>query len=190
MLPSVSLWAADVSLVTAEGLQHILGAPVAPSVGSTTPTVSIVEYFDYNCPVCRALVPPLHMLLAADHGVALIYKDWPVLGPTSIYAAQCALAAKWQGRYVQAHDALIEGPRLSNNAQVDAVLLKAGIDIGKLKADLERHAGTIEALLSHDDDEAQALGLQGTPGILVGRQLLAGAADLVTLQKLVESARR
>lgn len=189
MLPFASPWASTSALITAEGQQRILGPPAAPRVGSTAPDVAIIEYFDYNCPACKGLAPTLRTLLATDHRVVLVYKDWPILGPVSVYAARCALAAKWQDKYQQAHDALIEGPRLSQNAQVDAALSRAGIDLTRLKEDRERHAGTIDALLSHDDDEARALGLQGTPGVLVGRQLLPGAVDLVTLQRFVAGAR-
>jgi protein-disulfide isomerase len=189
MLAAATTGATTSTLITAEGQQRILGPPAAPRVGSTAPEVAIVEYFDYNCPTCKGLSSTLRALLAADPGVALIYKDWPILGPVSVYAARCALAATWQDKYQQAHDALLEGPRLSQNAQVDAALLRAGIDMPRLKEDRERHAGTIDALLSHDDDEARALGLQGTPGVLVGRRLLSGAVNLVTLQELVADAR-
>lgn len=181
--------AQDFELISAEGQKAILGEPTSPSEGSSAPQVTVVEYFDYNCPYCKRLVPTLQALLASDHTIALVYKDWPILGAESVYAAHCALAAKWQDKYLQAHDALISGPRLASNEQVDALLQRAGIDMPRLKADMDRHSGTIDALLEHDNAEARALGLRGTPGILVGRQLLPGVADLPTLKKLVANAR-
>ena len=182
--------AEDVELISAEGQREILGSPAAPSVGSTSPTVTIVEYFDYNCPYCKRIAATFRSLLASDASVAVVYKDWPILSATSTYAARCALAAKWQNKYVQAHDALMDGPRLSQNDQVDARLGQAGIDMARLKMDMERHAGSIDALLEHIDGEARALGLRGTPGVLVGRQLVSGAVDLPALQSLVTTARR
>ena len=189
ILPTLSIRAADIPLITPEGERHLLGPPAAPRVGSTTPTVSIVEYFDYNCPVCRALAPTLQTLLSSDLAIAVVYKDWPILGPVSIYAARCALAAKWQDKYVQAHAALMGGPHLTNNSQVDASLAKAGIDMTRLKSDRDRHAGTLDALLEHNNAEADALGLRGTPGLVVGRQLIAGSVDLATLRTLVSNVR-
>jgi protein-disulfide isomerase len=178
----------EFDLITAAGVQQILGAPLAPSTGSLSPRVTIVEYFDYNCGFCKRLTPTLQALLANDSGIALVYKDWPILSAVSVYAARCALAARWQDRYLQAHDALIGAPHLAQNDQVDAILQQVGIDMPRLKADLARHAGSIDELLKRDDEEAQAMGLRGTPGILVGRQLVPGIADLHTLQKLVGNA--
>ncbi len=88
-------------------------------MGARNPDVTIVEYFDYNCPYCKKQVPALQALLAQDPKMALVYKDWPILGPVSVYAASSALAAGWQGKYLVAHDALISGPRLARNEQVD-----------------------------------------------------------------------
>src|ERR1700726_5309660 len=99
----------DVDLITLEGQKQMLTKPGTEPVGARQPDVTIVEYFDYNCPYCKTVVPTLQALLAQDSKVALIYKDWPVLGPVSTYAASSALAAGWQGKYLVAHDALISG---------------------------------------------------------------------------------
>ena len=88
--------------------------------GARNPDVTIVEYFDYNCPYCKRVVPTFRELIAGDPKLAIVYKDWPVLGETSAYAARCALAARWQGKYLVAHDALLTGPRLSHNEQVES----------------------------------------------------------------------
>jgi len=69
--------------------------------------VTVVEYFDYNCPFCKALAPAFHAFIDKDHAAAVLYKEWPIFGGVSIYAAQSALAANFQGKYLQAHDALI-----------------------------------------------------------------------------------
>jgi len=82
----------------------------------------VVEYFDFNCPFCRKLAPSFRSLLKSDPKVAVVYKDWPIFGGVSVYAARCALAAQWQGQYGKAHEALIAAPRLSQNGQVDEAL--------------------------------------------------------------------
>jgi protein-disulfide isomerase len=159
-------------------------------VGARKPDVTIVEYFDYNCPYCKKLVPALLALLAQDPKVAVVYKDWPILGPVSAYAASSALAAGWQGKYLVAHDALISGPRLSQNDQADSILQRAGVNMDTLKKDRVTHAKEIAELLARNDEEAHALTLEGTPGLVIGRQLVPGIADLGTLKQLVANSRQ
>ena len=180
----------DVALITREGVRQILAIPGTEAVGARKPDVVIVEYFDYNCPYCKKLVPALKALFAQDPKVGLVYKDWPILGPVSQYAAASALAAGWQGKYLAAHDALIGGPRLARDDQVDDILEHAGVDMDALKKDRVGHAKDIAALLGRNDEEANALGLKGTPGLVVGRQLVGGIADLSMLKQLVANARR
>jgi protein-disulfide isomerase len=182
--------AQDVALITRDGVKQILANPGTGPVGAFKPDVVVVEYFDYNCPYCKKLVPTLKALLAQDSSVGLVYKDWPILGPVSQYAAASALAAGWQGKYLAAHEALLGGPRLAQVDQVDDILQHAGVNMVALKKDRVEHAKEIAALLERNDAEAQALGLKGTPGIVVGRQLVAGIADLGTLKTLVANSRR
>ena len=182
--------AEDLDLITPDGQKQMLANPGTEPVGARQPDVTIVEYFDYNCPYCKTVVPTLQVLLAQDSKVALIYKDWPVLGPVSTYAASSALAAGWQGKYLVAHDALISGPRLARNDQVDAILQKAGVNMDALKKDRISHAKEIAALLARNDAEAHALTLDGTPGLVVGLQLVPGVANLSFLKKLVANSRQ
>jgi protein-disulfide isomerase len=180
----------EIQHITRAGLKQMLENPGTAAVGSAKPDVIIVEYFDYNCPFCKKLVPVLSALLARDHKVAILYKDWPILGDMSMYGAASALAAGWQGKYLAAHDALISGPRLTQTDQVDGILQMAGIDIDRLKKDRTAHAAQIAALLARNDEEASALTLKGTPGLVVGRQFVPGIVDLPTLKKLVANSRR
>jgi protein-disulfide isomerase len=180
----------DLDLITLEGQKEMLANPGTEAVGARQPDVTIVEYFDYNCPYCKTIVPTLRALLAQDPKIALVYKDWPVLGPVSTYAAASALAAGWQGKYLVAHDALISGSRLAQNDQVDAMLQKAGVNMDTLKKDRISHAKEIAALLARNDAEAHALNLDGTPGLVVGLQLVPGVASLSFLEKLVATARQ
>jgi protein-disulfide isomerase len=182
--------AQDVDLITPEGQKQMLAEPGTDPVGAFQPDVTIVEYFDYNCPYCKTVVPTLRALLAKDPKIALVYKEWPILGPVSKYAASSALAARWQGKYLAAHDALISGPRLAQNDQVDAILQKAGVNMDTLKKDRASHAKEIAALLARNDAEAHALTLDGTPGLVVGLQLVPGVASLSFLEKLVANSRQ
>ena len=189
IVPTLSL-SQELEEVTAAGEKAILAQPGIEVTGAHDADVTIVEYFDYNCPYCKRLVPTFQRLIASDHKIAIVYKDWPVLGEVSAYAARCALAARWQGKYLSAHDALLAGPRLTRDSQVEWTLALAGIDVFRLKQDLAAHDGEISALLARNASEAFSLQLNGTPGILVGRQLMPGGAELGFFQKLVAAARQ
>jgi protein-disulfide isomerase len=175
--------------ISRAGEKAILATPGLEMTGARKPDLTIVEYFDYNCPFCKQVVPTFKQLLSEDKNLAIVYKDWPVLGEASMYAARCALAAGWQNKYFLAHDALLTGPRLRGNDQIEAILRGAGVDLDKLKKDLAAHSGEITALLARNDAEAHALDLDGTPGILVGRQLMPGGADVEFFRKLIAAVR-
>jgi protein-disulfide isomerase len=175
--------------VSLAGEKAILAKPGLQMAGARNPDLTIVEYFDYNCPFCKRVVPTFKQLLAEDKKLAIVYKDWPVLGESSLYAARCALAAGWQDKYLIAHDALLSGPRLASNGQIESILQAVGVDLDKLKKDLAAHDSEIGAVLARNDAEAHALDLDGTPGILVGRQLMPGGADVDFFRKLIAAVR-
>jgi protein-disulfide isomerase len=187
-LPTIVV-AQGIQLITVAGQRQMLTDPGTDAAGAPNADVTIVEYLDYNCPYCKKFAPALQSLLADDRKVAVVYKDWPILGDVSVYAARSALAARWQGKYLPAHDALMNGPRLAQNDQVDATLKRAGIDVDTLKKDQVNHAKDIDAVLARNDAEAHALSLRGTPGIVIGRQLLPGIVDLNGLKQLVADSR-
>ncbi|MEO7206000.1 MAG: DsbA family protein [Steroidobacteraceae bacterium] len=157
--------------------------------GAASADVTIVEYFDYNCPYCKKLGPALRDLPTHDPGVAVVYKEWPILGDVSEYAARAALAAKWQRKYRIAHDALLDGPRLSNDAAVDAALVHAGVDIVKLKHDEASHATEVNSELARNKSEARELGIRGTPGIVINGRLVSGVIDMDGLKRSIAEAR-
>lgn len=161
------------------------------AVGAVHPDVVIVEYLDYNCPYCRKSAPELVKLLKSDSGVGIVFKEWPIFGDASVYAARSALAASWQGKFWAAHEALISASRdLDQNADVDAVLRTTpGLDLPMLALDRKRHAGEIDAILARSAQETQALGLQGTPVFIVGQQLVNSSLNLAQLRKLVAQSR-
>ncbi len=91
-------------------VEAILNDPDAPVGGNPGGDVTIVAFLDYNCPFCKKVTPALARLVAADGGVRLVYKDWPILAASSVDGARMALAAKYQGKYEQAHAALMASP--------------------------------------------------------------------------------
>jgi protein-disulfide isomerase len=178
-------------VVAAPMLASILAAPLpTPPTGDALGNVTIVEYFDYDCPVCRHLEPELRKPLESDAKVRLIRKDWPVFGEASEYAAYCSYAAAREGRYSTAHDALISSRRdLDSKEDVRSVLQAAGFSIPQLDADIRSHAKEYADLLKRSRSETSVLGLQGTPGLIVGDELMLGGADFAGIEKLVRHAR-
>lgn len=172
-------------------LQAILTGPLpTPPAGAARGDITVVEYFDYACPVCRHLEPELRKLLASDVKVRIIRKDWPVFGEASEYAAYCSYAAAREGRYQAAHDALITSRSdLDSKKDVQIVLRTAGFDVQKLDAEIQSHAKEYHDVLARNLRETAALGLRGTPGLIVGTQLVLGAVDYAGLERLVARAR-
>ncbi len=172
-------------------LQTLLaGDLLTPAAGSAQGDVTVVEYFDYDCPVCRHLEPELRKLLASDPKIRVVRKDWPVFGEASEYAAYCSFAAAGEGKYQAAHDALILSHRdLDSKDDVQSVLRAAGFDVRKLDADIQSHAKEYRDVLVRNRREAAMLGLRGTPGLIVGTQLVPGGIDYAGLKQLVAQAR-
>ena len=133
--------------------------------------------------------PDLLTTVKTDGHIRLVFKDWPVFGKVSLQAAKLVLAAKYQGKYVQAHDALmaIRG-KLSTDMIVPA-LTKAGVDIARAERDLATHKKAIDALLARNQQQALALGFQGTPGFVIGHYRVPGAFNAATLQPVIKEAR-
>jgi protein-disulfide isomerase len=176
----------------AEGVDvdAILRDPDAPEAGNPTGNVTIVTYFDYNCPFCKKSEPDLDKVVHDDGKIRLVYKDWPILTEASVYGAQIALGAKFQGKYQAAHDALmaIPGHGVSKDQMRDAVEA-AGVDMPKLQGDLQSHGDAITALLRRTLSQADAMGLQGTPVYLIGPYKVAAALDADAFKKVVAQAR-
>ena len=107
----------------------VLRDPDIPVAGNRDGDVTIVEYFDYQCPYCRKVEPELRQVAQDDGKVRLIFKDWPILGGPSIYAARMALATGYQEKYIEAHDAMIGLNARLTEAGARDLLAKAGVDV-------------------------------------------------------------
>lgn len=146
----------------------VLHDPDVPVLGNPKGDVTIVEFFDYQCPYCRTLHPDLMRLLAEDGKIRLVLKDWPILTQQSRVAARLALAAKFQGRHAETHGALMEITGRLDQDKIRAAAVKAGLDLDKVDADVQARGGEIDAVLARNAQQADALGLTGTPSLLVG----------------------
>jgi protein-disulfide isomerase len=143
--------------------------PETPTGGNPEGDLTVVDFFDYNCPFCKDSAIHLERLVKTDGKIRLIYKDWPILAETSIIGARLALGAKYQDKYLAAHHALMEVPGygVSREQMIEAVS-KSGVDMNRLDADLKANTAAITSLLKRNLRIAEAVGLQGTPGFLIG----------------------
>jgi protein-disulfide isomerase len=187
-----ALRAQEVRTITAQAEAAIAARPETPAAGGKDGDVTIIEFLDYNCPFCKKTAPELQKLLRADPGVRILYKEWPIFGAVSEYAARSALAANWQGKFLVAHNALISAPQdldETSPSQVDSILKGAGVDLKRLADDRKLHSADIDANLARNAAEARELGFRGTPGFLIGRQLVPRSLTLQQLQQLTANAR-
>ncbi len=132
----------------------------------------------------------LTRLVKTDGKIRLVYKDWPILTPDSIKAAQWALAAKYQGRYDDAHLAMmaIPGPKIPA-ARMREAIAKSGVDMDRLDADLQAHGDDITKLLRRNLAQADSLGLQGTPAYIVGEYRVTQALNYEGFKRVAADAR-
>lgn len=168
----------------------ILADPEAPVGGNPAGDLAIVDFFDYNCPFCKKSATHLERLVRTDGKIKLIYKDWPILAETSVVGAQLALGARYQGKYLEVHHALmnIPGYGISREQMIDAVR-KSGADLERLDADIQANADAIGGLIKRNLIIAEAIGLQGTPGFLVGPYKVNEALTYEGFQRVVADAR-
>ncbi|HZC55075.1 MAG TPA: DsbA family protein [Xanthobacteraceae bacterium] len=167
----------------------VLHDPEIPALGNPNGDLTIVEFFDYQCPFCKKLAPEIAQVLKEDGNIRLVLKDWPIFGAVSTSAAQLALATKYQDKYAQAHDALIGATAKLTDDNIADLLTKAGVDIGKAKQDLQSHQKTIDDLLTRNSDQAEAFGFQGTPGFIVGTFRVPGVVEMEVFKQIIADAR-
>jgi protein-disulfide isomerase len=168
----------------------VLRDPEIPVAGNATGDITIVEYFDYQCPYCRKLEPELRQVVHDDGKVRLVLKDWPILGPVSVTASRMALASKYQDKFVQAHDALIGVNSKLTEARIREVLAAAKIDVDRLDRDLAGNATAIDAILARNNDQAAAFDFRGTPSFIIGKFRVPGVLTMAQFGQAIADARK
>ncbi|WP_127561395.1 DsbA family protein [Nioella ostreopsis] len=159
----------------------------APVLANQDGDVTIVEFFDYNCPYCRRAVPAVEGLIEADPGIRLVYREWPILGEGSVFAARAALAARQQGFYEEFHWALMGMNGRAEERSVLRIAEEVGLDIDQLRADME--APEVAEHIETSIRLADLLGITGTPTFILGDNLVPGAVEQEVLQRLVDEVR-
>ncbi len=155
--------------------------------GNPKGDVTIVEFFDYRCGFCKRAQPIIQQLLKQDGGVRLALKEFPILGPESLFASRAAIAAMTQERYAPFHEALMAAQGALSESRVLRIATENGLDPAKLRKDMDDPK--IEKIIARNHEIAESLGISGTPSFIIGDTLVPGFAELEQLQKLVEAAR-
>ncbi len=164
-----------------------LVTPADPVAGNPHGDVTIVEFFDTRCPYCRRMEPVMDKFLAQDHGVKLVYKDLPILGPASTLGAKALLAAQLQGGYEKLREAVMQLPPETTLRMIQAAAEKLGLDWGRLSHDMD--APAVQQRIDANIKLAHALDIEGTPALVIGDTMVPGALDLAELKKDVAEAR-
>jgi protein-disulfide isomerase len=168
----------------------VLRDPDIPVAGNAAGDISIVEYFDYQCPYCRKIEPELRQVVQDDGKVRLIWKDWPILGEVSVVASRMALACKFQDKYIQAHEALIGVSSKLTEPRIRELLAGSGIDVDRCTRDLATNAKAIDAIVKRNNDQATAFGFKGTPSFIVGKFRVPGILTMAEFEQVISDARK
>ena len=150
--------------------------------GAAKPQVTLVEFYDYACPYCKASNPALDRLLSEDKGLRVVYRELPILGPDSVTAARLSLEASKLGRFAQFHDTQWAAGRPAPDT-TDRAAAAAGI------APAPQQDQQIETELASNMKFASQLGATGTPVFIVGRKVLNGAVGYPALKQAIDEAR-
>lgn len=149
--------------------------------------IPLVEFFDYQCGYCKRVYPDLMRVRQQEGDVRMIFKEFPILGPASTYAARAAIAAKRQNKYMAFHDALMSHRGGLDQNVVMSLAETVGLDIERLKQDMERPEVTAEIEANHT--LAARLGVRGTPSMFIGDNFVPGAIVYRQMQAMLEQLR-
>ncbi|MCJ9428968.1 DsbA family protein [Kordiimonas marina] len=181
MLPTINLYR--------DYLEHEKGAPV---LGNPNGDVTIVEFFDYRCPYCKHSFPVLQKLMKEDGNIRLVPRQYPILDrpgapAVSLMAAKAALASNLQGKFAEFHDALMAYPDRLTEDGLYKVAASVGLNVDKLKADMKDKM--IEKSIQNTLAIGKDIGFNGTPGYIVGDDIILGAEGYDRLKQAVDRAR-
>ena len=172
--------------------QALFYSPRQVVVGNAEGDVTLVEFFDYNCGYCKRALADLMGLMKDDPKLRVVLKEFPVLGPGSVEAAQVAVAVRMQDKtgkkYLDFHQKLLGGRGQADRAHALAAAKEAGLDMGRLEKDMGSEE--VKASLDESFKLAEALGLNGTPSYVVGQDVVVGAVGAAALKEKVAAARK
>jgi protein-disulfide isomerase len=155
--------------------------------GNPEGKVTLVEFFDYNCGYCKRAFPDVMKMIDGDKDLKVVMKEFPILGPGSVYAARAALASRKQGKYWEYHLALMAHEGRIDEQVADQIAEAAGLDVKKLKADME--GDEVNQVIARNMQLADSLKIQGTPAFIIDETVIPGAVGFDALAAAVKQVR-
>jgi len=184
--------AADRAREIAAHAQDLFNSPHQVTLGDPHGDVTLVEFFDYNCGYCKSALADTEALLAADPHVRLVLKEFPVLGPRSVDAAQVAVAARMQDargdKYFAFHRQMLGYHGLPTQDAALAAARESGFDMERLQRDMT--SAEVAATLKENMVLAGALHITGTPSYVAGDKVFVGAIGFNELKALIVQLRQ
>ena len=175
----------------AKNAEAIFKSPRGVTVGPKDGDVTMVEFFDYNCGYCKRAMNDMMELMKSDPKLKVVLKEFPVLGPGSVEAAQVGVAVRMQDasgkKYLDFHQKLLNGKGQADKARAMAAAKDAGLDMARLEKDLA--SPEVRATLEENFKLAEAMGMNGTPSYVIGKQVVIGAVGVETLKEKIGVAR-
>ena len=158
-----------------------------PFIGNPDASIVIYEFSDYNCGYCKRVFAPLQQLLAEDDDVKLVLKEFPILSQTSMLAAQAAVAAQAQGVFPDFHVAMMTARGAVSMDSIMAAASEAGADLDRLQADM--NGAEVAMIIERTRAAAQQLNISGTPGLVIGTQVIPGAISIDEMRQIIAAMR-
>jgi protein-disulfide isomerase len=175
----------------AENAKTIFNSPRGVVLGNKDGDVTFVEFFDYNCGYCKRAMSDMLDLLKTDPKLKVVLKEFPVLSPGSVEAAQVAVAVRMQDptgkKYLDFHQRLLGGRGPADKAHALAAAKDAGLDIARIEKDMA--SPEAKATIEENFKLAEAMGMNGTPSYVIGKQVVIGAIGLDGLKEKIDVAR-
>ena len=165
---------------------ELLHDPASPVSGNPKGEITLVEFYDYRCGFCKKAASAVTELQKVDPRVRVVYKDFPILGEPSELAAKAALASQAQGKHQAFHEALLASHADMSKEAILKVAVNVGLDAKRLEADMANPKW--QAVIEKNRALARELGISGTPGFIVGNELVSGWLDLKGLKELIARA--
>lgn len=168
---------------------ELRGGPLTPIGGNPNGTITVVEFFDYNCGFCKRVFPSILELLRTDQSVRYVFMEFPILGPESLLAARAALVV-WKldkSKYMPFHTALMASRGRLNQKRIMRLAEQTGLKPETIRKHM--NDPEISQALQKTQNLAQALNITGTPAFIIGDRLVPGAIGLDEIKQIISEVR-
>lgn len=184
--------AADKTAAVKTNAKQLFDSPRQVVLGNPKGDVTLVEFFDYNCGYCKRALGDTLALLREDPKLRIVLKEFPILGPGSAEAARVAIAVRMQDasgeKYLAFHEKMLSDRGQASKAQAMTHAASAGLDMARLEQDMA--SGEIDLTIQESVTLARTLGINGTPGYVIGDTIVPGAVGAASLKDKIAAVRR